>query len=182
MKYTTIIALIALPCLRAAADEPGAKLAFFRDSVRPILRRCIVCHSGGEPTGGLTLTSRDAALKGGESGPALVPGDAANSLLFHKASSKRMPPKKPLADSEIAALRHWIDDGAVWDGVLKREDRADADWWSLQKLKRPDLPAVKDKEWVRNPIDAFVLAGLEAPRPATDAARRQGDSPPPRDL
>ncbi len=174
MKYAPVVLLLALASLRASADEPDARTVFFRDNVQPILQRCVVCHSGGEPTGGLTLTHRDLALKGGESGPALVPGDSGHSLIFLKASAKKMPPKKPLSESEIAALRRWIDDGAVWDGVLKRVDRADADWWSLQKLKRPEPPTVKNKDWVRNPIDAFVLAGLESrglrPTPPADKA------------
>ncbi len=177
MKYTPTAILFAFAVLApipSAADEVDARVVFFRDSVRPILQRCIVCHSGDEPTGGLTLTNRDSALKGGDSGPALVPGDSAKSLLFQKASSKKMPPKKPLSDAEIAVLRRWIDDGAAWEGVLKRVDRADADWWSLQQLKRPEPPDVKNRDWVRNPIDAFVLAGLEArglqPAPPADKA------------
>ena len=176
MKYASaaVFLAVALPPLSATAADPDPKIVFFRAEVRPILQRCVACHSGGDPTGGLTLTTRDGALKGGDDGPALVPGDSAKSLLFHMASSKTMPPKKPLNAADIAALRRWIDDGAVWEGVLKREDRAGPDWWSLQKLQRPAPPAVKDKDWVRNPVDAFVLAALEAhglqPAPPADRA------------
>ena len=177
MKYTPAAVLLAVAILPAIAKaaEPDPKVVLFRDEVRPILQRCIVCHSGGDPTGGLTLTSRESALKGGETGPALVPGDSAKSLLYHMASSKKMPPKKPLSVAEIGILRRWIDDGAAWAGVLKKEEqRAGPDWWALQKLTRPELPAVKDKEWVRNPIDAFVLASLESrglrPTPTADKA------------
>jgi hypothetical protein len=156
----TVAVLSWFPSARAA--EPDAKAAFFTDAVRPILRRCVACHGGAEPTGGLDLTTRANALKGGDSGPALQPNDAPKSLLFGKVSSRKMPPKKPLSDAEVDVLRRWIDDGAVWDGVVRSAERADAaDWWSLQKLTRPEPPAVKNKDWVRNPIDAFVLARLE---------------------
>ena len=61
----------------AASEPPAPKIAFFKEKVTPILQRCVACHSGDTPAGGLTLTTREAALKGGESGPALAPGDAA---------------------------------------------------------------------------------------------------------
>ena len=177
MKYLSAITflVIALRPYHASAADPDPKIVVFRDEVRPILQRCVACHSGGDPTGGLTLTTRAGALKGGDAGPALVPGDSAKSLLFHRISAKEMPPKKPLNAVEIGVLRRWIEDGAVWEGVVvKEEQRAGADWWSLQKLKRPEPPAVKNKDWVRNPIDSFVLAALEArglrPTPPADKA------------
>ena len=174
MKYVLFAVTLLSPTFAVAA-EPDAKIVFFRDSVRPILQRCIVCHSGDDPTGALRFTTRESALKGGETGPALVVGDSAHSLLFQKASSKAMPPKKPLSDAEILVLRRWIDDGAIWEGVLQKEEqRAGADWWSLRKLQRPEVPLVKHKQWVRNPIDAFVLAALEMrglqPAPAAGKA------------
>ena len=169
-----LLAVVLLPYTASAAD-PEPKVVFFRDEVRPILQRCVACHAGGDPTGGLTLATRANALKGGDAGPALVPGDSAKSLMFHRTSAKEMPPKKPLNAAEIGVLRRWIDDGAVWEGVVaKEEQRAGADWWALQKLKRPEPPAVKNKNWVRNPIDSFVLAALEArglrPTPPADKA------------
>jgi hypothetical protein len=159
----------------AWAEPPAAKPAFFREKIVPILQRCVACHSGDAPEGRLTLTTREAALKGGKTGPALEPGDAAKSRLFSLVSSKKMPPKKPLSDEEIDALKEWITAGAVWEGVVKKgATRAGADWWSLQPLKRPEPPAVQDKEWGRNPIDTFVLAELEKhrlqPAPAADRA------------
>src|SRR5262249_15023554 len=68
----------------------------------------------------LNLTTRPLAVKGGESGPALRPGRAAESLLFSKIASKMMPPKKPLSAEEVAVLRRWIDDGAAWEGTVAR--------------------------------------------------------------
>jgi hypothetical protein len=168
-SHRSLIAL--LPTLFVCAtprafSEPPPKVAFFKEKVTPILQRCVGCHSGETPAGGLTLTTREAALKGGESGPALAPGDAAKSLMFMMASTKAMPPKKPLTADEIDALKQWIVDGAAWEGVVKKvtvadKGRAGPDWWSLQPVKRPDPPTVKDTKWVRNPIDAFVLAELE---------------------
>jgi hypothetical protein len=176
-----------------AHGEDG-KTTRFREQVRPLLQRCVNCHSGDEPAAGLNLSRRSLALKGGESGPALRPGRAAESLLFSMVSSKKMPPKKPLSAEEIARLRHWIDDGAAWEGTVERvrkppltlpsppggegrvrgERRAGSDWWSLQKVRRPSLPPVKLAEWPRTPLDAFILARLEAeglsPAPPADRA------------
>ncbi|MBI1916038.1 MAG: PSD1 domain-containing protein [Planctomycetes bacterium] len=158
------------------------KTTLFREQVRPILQRCVHCHSGDEPASGLNLSTRPLALKGGESGPALRPGRARDSLLFSMVSSKKMPPKKSLGAEEIALLRRWIDDGATWEGTVERvrkpvtgeARRAGPDWWSLQKVRRPSLPSVKRTECARTPVDTFVLAALEAkdlsPAPPADRA------------
>jgi hypothetical protein len=172
--------LFALPLLfttSAVAAEPDAKLTHFREKVRPILTICVGCHSGAEPAGELTLTTRAGALKGGATGAALQPSDPEKSLLFMMASTKAMPPKRPLSDEQIAVLRLWVRDGAVWDGEIRKEEvanRAGLDWWSLQPVKRPAIPVVRDAQWCRNPIDHFVLAALEKnrlrPAPTADAA------------
>src|SRR5262245_50836708 len=163
--------------LVVSAGKGEDKTTLFREQVRPILQRCVNCHSGDEPAASLNLSTQPLALKGGESGPALRPGRAKDSLLFSMVSSRKMPPKKPLGAEEIALLRRWIDDGAVWEGTVERVRkppltlpsppggegrvrgelrRAGPDWWSLQKVRRPSLPSVKYKEWVRTPIDAFI--------------------------
>jgi hypothetical protein len=160
------------------ADDP--KLAYFQKNVRPILQSCVRCHSGDDSPNGLDLTTRANALKGGESGPALKPNDAARSLLYQMVLSKAMPPKRPVSAEQLAALRQWIQDGAVWEGKIEKGEkttdasRAGPDWWSLQPIKRPQPPTVRAKEWVHNPIDAFVLAALESrhlePAPPADRA------------
>src|SRR5262245_21574959 len=182
MPRPSFLALLLLLLPVSVACGEDEKVTFFREQVRPILQRCASCHSGDDPAASLNLSTRSLALKGGESGPALRPGKAADSLLISMVSSKMMPPKKPLRAEEIALLRRWIDDGAAWEGTVERvrkpitrEPRhAGPDWWSLQKVRRPPLPTVKDKEWVRTPIDAFVLAALEAkglsPAPLADRA------------
>lgn len=155
---------------------------FFTQRVQPILTRCVACHSGPMPTGGLDLSTRAGALKGGESGPVLTSKSALRSVMFKKAAAKEMPPDEPLTTEQVETLRRWIDAGAAWEGTLaaKRRaprmepKRAGLDWWSLQRPRRPVLPPVQSRQWVRNSIDAFVLARLETnklqPAPAVDRA------------
>jgi len=101
----------------AGAGETRAPVEFARH-VQPILQRaCAICHNETLAQGGLSLASRAAALKGGESGPAIAPGDAAGSLLVKRLSVvlPRMPMGlPPLPDAEVATLRTWIDAGAAW--------------------------------------------------------------------
>src|SRR5436305_14498522 len=73
-----------------------------------ILARCVSCHRGDEAAGGLDLSRRELAIEGGETGPALIPGEPAKSLLLTKVTAKKMPPKEPLTASEIATLGDWI--------------------------------------------------------------------------
>ncbi len=88
------------------ADEPLAR------RMQPILSRCIECHGGEEPAGGLDLSTRQAALRGGESGAAIHPGDASRSLVYRKVASKKMPPKEPLGADDVALVRAWVESGA----------------------------------------------------------------------
>src|SRR5438874_1904194 len=91
-----------------------------------------------------------------------------------------MPPKQPLGAADVEVLRRWIDTGAAWEGPdlqpasAAAAGRAGSGWWSLQPVRRPAIPSVAQKEWVRTPIDAFVLARLEAQglSPAPEADRR----------
>jgi cytochrome c553 len=171
---SVILSLLNSP-LAQAEDRPEA--AFFRHRVAPILSRCVRCHGEDKSSNGLKLTTRELALKGGESGPALVPRDPPKSLLYAMVSSRKMPPRKPLSKEEIEALHQWIAGGAAWTETLTATaevQRAGSDWWSLQKLVRPMLPAVKAREWVHNPVDTFILASLETqglgPSPPADRA------------
>ena len=112
-----IFHLFAAPLLLAgfspfllAADEAGGTdaEAFFQRRVAPILvGRCLECH-GSEHKGGLDLRSKETALKGGESGSVIEPSDPESSLLIDYVVNEQMPPKKPLADDEIAVLKQWI--------------------------------------------------------------------------
>lgn len=117
---------------------------------------------------GLRLDDGQAALKGGYSGPSILPGNAAASPLIDRVVSTKegyaMPPAGPkLSESEVAVLKTWIDQGAKYTGgPAAKAVPVKSQLWSLQPIRRPDAPAVKNASWIRNPIDAFVLAKLES--------------------
>ncbi len=137
--------------------QTDARVSFARD-VKPLLaRRCYACHGPDVAEAGLALheqTASRALLDSGEF--AIVPGDASASAIIERVTSDdefmRMPPEgKPLSEKEVEILRQWIDGGAEYEKH-----------WSFLPMTNPPVPAVKETEWVRNPIDAFVLARLEA--------------------
>jgi len=136
--------------------------------------KCIACH-GANQMSGLDLRARDAILKGGTRGPAIVPGDAEASLLYkavRRAGDLQMPAGKPaLTTSEVNLLRDWINAGAPLASPPKA---AAATWWSFRKPVRPPVPAINNTAAIRNPIDAFVLARVERNglQPAPPADRR----------
>src|SRR5215218_9988196 len=107
--------LLALP-LRAADPSPDRH---FLDKVKPLLvSRCVSCHGPDKVKGGLRLASRAALLKGGDSGPGVVPGKPAQSLILlavtHARADLEMPPKEKLTAKDVAVLQRWIADGAPW--------------------------------------------------------------------
>ncbi len=158
-----------------AQTAPAASTDFFESKIRPVLaNNCYNCH-GNSQLGGLRLDSRDGMLKGGKSGPSIVPGDAENSLLIRAirqtGSTLKMPQGGKLKDAEIEDIVAWVNAGAIWtkaavntsaqsDGkyVIAPERR---NFWSLQPLKDPQPPALKDARWPKTAIDRFVLAHLE---------------------
>jgi hypothetical protein len=188
-----LVGLAALvPCAAAedkAKPSPEA-VAFFESKVRPVLAEsCFQCHGPKKQRGGLRLDSRAAALAGGDQGPALVPGQPDKGLLLKAVRHEddlKMPPTKKLPREQVAALTRWVQMGAPWPGAdtaapaaparagfqISDKDRAH---WAFQPVRRPAVPAVKDRAWGRNPIDAFILAGLEAKglRPNPPAGRRE---------
>ncbi|MFQ5732046.1 MAG: DUF1549 domain-containing protein, partial [Planctomycetaceae bacterium] len=153
----------------------------FDRSIAPLLgQRCLDCHSGSEPKGGLDLTRKATTLKGGESGAAVVPGKPDRSLLWKRVRDGEMPPKNPLSANEKARLKTWIASGAHWgtDPIdpfrFTTSARAGYDWWALRPVKRPVVPTAGDSFWCRNPVDAFVLRALNTQRlqPSSEANRR----------
>ena len=141
----------------------------FSEQVEPILRdRCYACHGVNVQMNGLRLDERSHALKGGDSGvPSVIPGDSAQSLLIRTVAGldpDRVMPKTGdrLTSEEIGLLRTWIDDGAPYAELHDSSPADGKDHWSFQPLTSPPVPAVTNADWVRNPIDAFVLAKLEA--------------------
>ncbi len=167
---------------------------FFEKRIRPLLvARCFDCHGPGtENEAGLRLDSLAAVLRGGRSGPAVKPGDPDTSLLVlairHDPATPDMPPKTKLPLRERADLAEWVRRGAPWPGqrptrVQPRPvvdpdafpyDKASRDHWAFRPPAPVPVPPVVDSDWVRSPIDRFVLARLERSglRPSPPADRR----------
>ena len=175
---------MALPI--SAAEPTPAQTEFFENKIRPLFAgKCYKCHSheSAKLKGGLSLEFRDSILKGGESGPALVPGHPETSLLIKAVSYQdenlQMPPKgEKLSANEIADLEAWIKMGAP-DPRRATAASAAMEWgkekrehWSFLPMKKPPVPEVKQKEFVQTPVDAFIVAKLEAndmkPNPLAD--------------
>lgn len=161
------------------ADRIGNPAELFELKIRPLLiERCGDCHSGDlDSESVLRIDSRAALLKGGDFGPAIIPGRGADSLLIHavKGSHKelRMPPEndEALSANEIALLQKWIDRGAVWgesstvaanEASNEAEDisprKLETDHWAFQPRKMVAPPDVSDSRWSKSEIDRFVEA------------------------
>ena len=146
----------------ACGQQAALQKVDFAREVLPVLKaHCFQCHSGAQQQGGLSIESRALALKGGASGAAVLPGSGSTSLLVIRSLGRggraRMPLGfAPLTAAQIAVLRTWIDQGAVWPdaGTTKRH-------WAYVRPVRPKLPRVTHTSWGKNPIDTFVLARLE---------------------
>jgi cytochrome c553 len=145
--------------------RPDAE-TFFELKVRPLFHHsCYRCHGGKKVSGRLRIDSRTALLKGGESGPALVPGDPEKSLLLqavrHSHDNLHMPPDKRLPDAAIADLATWIKQGAVWPPSSKVGGPVPApeQHWAFQSV-RAALPPADPTGWAEQPIDRFVAAKL----------------------
>jgi hypothetical protein len=185
---TTILraSLLAVLCVRPApaATAPAPtpdQVRFFETRIRPVLvDHCLKCHGPAKPKSGLRLDSRAAVLAGGDTGPAVVPGNLDESLLVtairYEDDLLKMPPSKKLDKEQIADLTRWVELGAPWPGADQGAEPAssgtrkgafqitdkDRAHWAFQPVRRAAVPEVKDGAWVRNPIDAFILARLDA--------------------
>jgi hypothetical protein len=148
--------------------------AIFENQIQPLLREnCAKCHDGNSPQSGLSIATYDALLHGGKRGPALTPGSAKNSLLIQYIKGEktpRMPLGASLPDDRVAALSAAIDKLTPAAGSSAPQDEYLS--WLLKPPASPPIPKVRNAEWLRNPIDAFVLSRLEAkqmhPAPAAD--------------
>ncbi|HMC60252.1 MAG TPA: DUF1549 domain-containing protein, partial [Candidatus Solibacter sp.] len=169
-SYVLLVVTAALP-----AQTVPASPDFFETKVRPVLANsCYSCHAG-TAMGGLRLDSRDAMMKGGSRGPAVVAGDPDKSLLveaIRQTNDKlKMPMGGKLKDSEIEDLAAWVKAGALWPTATAAVKAAGMTgyvipaerkkFWSLLPLAEPQLPPVKDAKWPKTAIDRFVLARLE---------------------
>ena len=172
---------------RPAVADPAVEA--FESRIRPLLLdRCQGCHSAatGKTSGGLALDSRDGWVRGGDSGPAIVPGDPESSLLVaavrYGEDGPRMPPEDhggPLPRADVDALVAWVAAGATdprtGDQVLGgMSPEAARTWWAFQPLTSVTPPAVADADWPRGDIDRFVRHAQEERgiAPVGDADRR----------
>src|SRR5436190_15091670 len=174
MRNITVLTLALL----APSARGDAGVEFFEKKVRPVLaEHCYGCHSEAakKKRGGLLLDTRQGARKGGDTGPAVVPGKPAESLLLkairHTDEALKMPPKGKLPDAVIADLEEWIKRGAPdprdrtataapstsWEEMLRNR----RGWWSLQPVRKTNPPSVKNAAWSAHPVDRFVLGRLE---------------------
>ena len=191
---SVIVIAIAVACLVAtesrAAEPPDAADASkaARDVSTLLIDHCVSCHGPAQQKGGLDLSRRATALKGGKSGPAIVAGSADESVLIEKLAEGTMPPKGPLAPTQVAAVRAWVDAGAHYVGEPLQPRRAGLDWWSLRPIRAVAVPdwhaqhaaahsihgtgiaalghssrheasaATEAASWIKTPIDAFIHA------------------------
>jgi mono/diheme cytochrome c family protein len=172
---STNVLLSILFAFPSAADTP-ATVDYLRD-VKPLLaKRCVTCHGETRPRGGLRLDTAALALKGGKNGPSVVPGKADDSPLIEAVVGdggiERMPLKRsPLTPTEIETLRKWVNSGAK-SPANEPPTQLNETHWSLSSPKRVTPPTVKDREWSKQPIDAFIAAKLESehltPSPEAD--------------
>src|SRR4051812_32677543 len=176
MSIKTAGVLAGLLLLSASASSQGDAegVRLFEEKVAPLLSaRCGKCHGAEAPKakGGLRLDSRDALLKGGETGPSLVPHKPELSLLIKAVGWEdpdlQMPPKEKMPAAEIEILRKWVAAGAPWSAAAARARKpekkitdADRAWWSFQPVKEPVPPAADPL--ARNEIDRFIHAKLKA--------------------
>ena len=204
MNGSSVSRCIRLIACLAVSLPPSLPLGaqdfdFFEKRVRPILaNRCYACHgpNAGEGQAGLRLDSLPAMLKGGRSGPVIVPGEPTRSLLIHAINHDtfvQMPPKTKLPLDEVQALTRWVEIGAPWPGSellpskqpaakpepvkadhAPIEGEEETSHWAFEPVVDPAMPEVEDASWPQSPIDRFVLARLEEKglRPAAPADKR----------
>src|ERR1017187_5798868 len=167
----------------SGADLTPDQLNFFESKIRPILAdNCYKCHStfAEKVKGGLLVDSREALLKGGDSGKIIVPGDPESSLLIkavrYTDPDLQMPKDKKLGDDKIADLVAWVKMGAPDPRTATADQRKWTDnktnHWAWQPIKRRPVPAVSDPSWCQTPVDNFILAKLDSnglkPNPPAD--------------
>jgi mono/diheme cytochrome c family protein len=160
-----------------ASQQSGAASDFFKDKIAPIFEKnCVMCHGARVQRSGLDLRSEESILKGGARGPSIVPGSAEKSLLYRLVAHKEEPAMPlgvgKLGDDEIAVIAQWINSVSASKAVTAAETipvrqpgysvtDKDRQFWSFIKPVRPEIPEVKNRSWIRNEIDAFVLSKLE---------------------
>ncbi|MEZ6061400.1 MAG: PSD1 and planctomycete cytochrome C domain-containing protein [Planctomycetaceae bacterium] len=165
---------LAVCCLCVTFSSGIFAADFEHDVARVLVRRCLECHKGAEPSGGLSLEDASGLARGGDSGPAVVADKPDDSFLLQRVRSGEMPPpvkgvEQRLPDDEVRLLAEWIAAGAAWPKERRldlyevtTDIRGGRDWWAFQPVQRPEVPDVPSSQNIANPIDAFVLAKLNA--------------------
>ncbi|MDE3196599.1 MAG: DUF1549 domain-containing protein, partial [Acidobacteriota bacterium] len=171
MRGTLSICVVLAAWILPQAGGADRTVSFARD-IQPIFQKtCWNCHGSSTQLSGLSLVSRDLALKGGTRGADVVPGSAGKSRLYRMVAGldkPQMPLGGKISAEEAETIRLWIDQGLVWDGAapgmtsngdvtlddpIRPEERA---YWAFQLPMKAPLPKAAE-----NPIDAFVFAALE---------------------
>lgn len=180
-------ALVAPLAFAGGKPDNPAAIEFFESQVRPVLaHNCYSCHGPSQQFSGLRLDSREAILKGGNRGPAVVPGDSKLSLLDRaiRQVDLKMPVGGKLSDAEVAALEKWIDLGAPWPAEVAAApggagepafyEKLKKEHWAYQPVGDPQPPAAHNTAWSSHPVDRFILSALEKKglQPAGPADRR----------
>jgi hypothetical protein len=163
------IAICASGTMLLRVSSAQQRTVDFRRDVEPIFRaNCYSCHGADMASGQLRLDLKGTAMKGGISGAVIIPGNSKESRLVRRILGEdgetRMPMGgDPLPPAQIELICKWIDEGADWpdEGLGSAEEKELPKHWAFVKPVRPALPAVKNKAWVRNPIDRFILAAIE---------------------
>ena len=184
---TIVISLCSIVApTRAADDLTAEQIEFFEDQIRPVLvEHCYECHAAESKTlrGGLRVDSRDLIRAGGDSGPAIVPGNVDESLLIEaiRYESYEMPPEGVLSEAIIADFVKWVEMGAPdprdESAAVMEDEEIDfeiaREFWSFRQPERHAIPEPADTAWSWNDIDRFILASLEAAdlTPVADADR-----------
>lgn len=183
-RYALVPLVLVLGSARGnTADTPTKADLHFEQAIRPLLvAKCLKCHGEKKQEGDLRLDSREAILKGGESGAAMVPGKPEESLLIEaiKYESFEMPPTGQLAAKDIQNFERWIREDAAWpknigrlrEGAVQITD-SDKEWWAFQPVIKPEVPHQEGDNWSTNPIDRFIFHRLDQKgmKPAPRAER-----------
>ena len=183
------VALTPLSLMAQTGPDSGDSRNVSKEIDTILATQCVSCHGPEQKKGGLDLSRRATALKGGDSGVVIVPGSPEESPLVDKVVGGEMPPRGNLARSQIAAVRAWVEAGANYSHEPITPRRAGADWWSLRPIRPVSLPVTHANPssrnsnstqdpvpaaWIKTAIDAFIMAELRAngmaPAPAAGPA------------
>ena len=175
------LAVLALSSVATAAAPSPEDTALFENKVRPLLAdSCYKCHGAKKQESGLRLDSLATMMRGGDRGPAIVPGAPEKSLLIDAVSRHgevKMPPDAKLPSDEVALLSTWVKHGAPWPSDPNRDANTGSHtivtrsggptseerrFWSFRPIAAPAIPKVRNPGWCKTPIDAFILARQES--------------------